>query len=101
MTMPEPPPPEGAPPTGPTPAIDQGVLNGALKAFKKRLKAVKLDDESRLGGHGLSGGRSSGIVGIVPPNSHPREVWDELVRQGRLRRSHEGLYEIVEPPTQR
>jgi hypothetical protein len=82
---------------GGPPAIDPGVLNGALKAFKKRLKALRLDDESRLGGHGLSSGRSSGIVGIPAPNNFPREVWDELVRQGRLKRSHEGLYELVDP----
>ena len=84
------------PPQGPTsPVIDEAVLHGALKAFKKRLKAVRLDDESRLGGHGLSSGRSSGIVGIIPPNNYPREVWDELVRIGRLKKSREGLYEIV------
>jgi hypothetical protein len=76
------------------PTIDPGVLNGALKTFKKRLKAVRLDDESRLGGHGLSSGRSSGIVAIVPPNTHPREIWDELVRQGRLKRTSDGLYEL-------
>jgi hypothetical protein len=85
-------PPEGAPKSGP---IEESVLHGALKAFKKRLKAVRLDDESRLGGHGLSSGRSSSIFGIVPPNNYPREVWDELVRVGRLKKSRDGLYEIV------
>ena len=82
-------------PSAPAP-IDQAVLHSALKAFKKRLKAVRLDDESRLGGHGLSSGRSSSIFGISPPNSHPREVWDELVRVGRLKKSSDGLYEMVE-----
>jgi hypothetical protein len=95
MTMTDERQPDAVPPAGGSPAFDQGVLNGALKVFKKRLKAVRLDDESRLGGHGLSSGRSSGIVGIAPPNNYPREVWDELVRQGRLRRSPEGLYELV------
>lgn len=74
--------------------MDPGVLNGALKLFKKRLKAVRLDDESRLGGHGMSSGRQSGIVAIAPPNAHPREVWDELARQGRLKRTSDGLYEL-------
>jgi hypothetical protein len=81
-------------PSAPQP-IDPGVLNGALKAFKKRIKAVRLDDESRLGGHGLSSGRQSGIVAIAPPNSHPREVWEELVRQGRLKHAGDGLLELV------
>lgn len=93
--MPDDKPAEPTPPTTP-PAIDQAVLHSALKAFKKRLKAVRLDDESRLGGHGLSSGRSSSIFGISPPNSHPREVWDELVRVGRLKKSSDGLYEMVE-----
>ena len=77
------------------PAIDEAVLHGALKAFKKRLKAVRLDDESRLGGHGLTSGRSSSIFGITPPNSHPREVWDELVKQGKLKKGRDGMYEMV------
>ena len=93
MTNEPPPPPiPGLP--GP-PAFDPGVLNGALKVFKKRLKAMRLDDESRLGGHGMTTGRDSSIVGITPPNAYPREVWDELVRQGRLRKSRDGLYELV------
>jgi hypothetical protein len=87
--MPDDRPPDAAP-------IDQATLHSALKAFKKRLKAVRLDDESRLGGHGLSSGRASGIVGISPPNTHPREVWDELVKAGRLRKGRDGLYELVE-----
>ena len=90
-------PAEVAPPPGGAQPIDPGVLNGALKAFKKRLKAVRLDDESRLGGHGLSSGRSSGIVGISPPNNFPAEVWAELVRQGRLRKGRDGLYELTQP----
>jgi hypothetical protein len=84
-------------PAGESKPFDQATLHSALKAFKKRIKAVRLDDESRLGGHGLSSGRQSGIVGITPPNSHPREVWEELVRIGRLRKSRDGLYEMTEP----
>ena len=46
-------------PTSPTP----DELKAALKAFKKRLKLTRLDNESRLGGGPLTG-RSSDIVGI-------------------------------------
>lgn len=94
--MPDERPSDPSPPQGAPAPIDQAILHAALKAFKKRLKAVRLDDESRLGGHGLSSGRTSGIVGITPPNSHPREVWDELVRVGRLKKSRDGLYEMVD-----
>lgn len=69
-------------------------LKRAMKAFKKRLKLMRLDDESSLGGGPFSGGRSSGIIGIQPPNQYPREVWDKLVELGRLRRVEGGLYEL-------
>jgi hypothetical protein len=45
----------------------------------------------------MSSGRQSGIVGITPPNLYPREVWDELVRVGRLKKTRDGLYEMTEP----
>lgn len=73
------------------PLSPQG-LKRAMKAFKKRLKLMRLDDESSLGGGPFSGGRSSGIVAIQPPNQYPREVWDKLVELGRLRRVEGGLY---------
>lgn len=71
-------------------------LKNALKAFKKRLKLARLDDESRLGGRFTSKGGNSGIIGILPPNQYPQSTWDELEQLGRLRRSGPGLYELVE-----
>jgi len=69
-------------------------LSHALKAFKKRLKLMRLDDESKIGGRAMSGGNRSGIVGIRPPSPFPKEIWDELVRQGKLKDAGRGLYEI-------
>jgi hypothetical protein len=77
----------------PLPAQDQEVLRRAMKAFKKSLRTTQLADESGLGGRGMSGGRHSGIVGIQPPSRFTREVWNELVRQGRLRGGQHGIYE--------
>jgi hypothetical protein len=71
-------------------------LKAALKAFKKRLKLTRLDAESNLGGGPLSSGRGSGIVAIIPPNQYPPAVWDELVKQGRLKKVGGGTYELVE-----
>ncbi len=71
-------------------------LKQALKAFKKRLKLTRLDEESTIGGGPLSGGRDSGIVAIQPPNQYPREVWEKLVEQGKLRRAGGGMYELVQ-----
>lgn len=69
------------------------VLKRALKAFKKRLKLTALDEDSRLGRGAFSGG-TQGICAVQPPNQYPDEVWDELVRQGKLRNIGHGLYEL-------
>ncbi len=74
--------------------IDHAQLRNALKAFKKRLKLTRLDDESKVGHGPMTGGSRSGVVAIPPPTRYPHEVWDELVRQGRLRRAGHGLYEL-------
>jgi len=76
-------------------------LKRAMKAFKKRLKVMRLDDESSLGGGPFSSGRDSSIVAIQPPRQYPQEVWDKLVELGRLRRSEGGLYELNQEPKTR
>ncbi len=78
----------------PIPSPEQ--LKAALKAFRKRLRLTRLDDQSRIGGSPLSSGRQSGIVAIMPPEQFPQAVWDELVRQGKLRRMGSQQYELVE-----
>jgi len=65
------------------PVHDREVLKRAVKAFRKRLKLVRLDEESRIGG-AFSKGERSGITGIEPPDSYGPDVWAELVRVGRL-----------------
>ena len=69
-------------------------LKKALKAFKKRLKATQLDEDSRLG-RGLSRPHAK-IVSIQPPPGYGREVWEELAEKGYLRRDSGGFYELVE-----
>jgi hypothetical protein len=78
---------------GPTPSAQD--LKSAFKAFKKRLKLAQLDDDSKIGGSPLSGGRKSEIVAITPPNQFPQAVWDELVRQGKLKKAGRGMYELA------
>jgi len=74
--------------------ITPAVLKSAMKAFKKRLKLTALDDDSNLGRGPLSGG-PTGVFAIQPPSQFPREVWEELCRQGKLRDSGHGLYELA------
>ena len=78
----------------PAPSPEQ--FKQAFKAFRKRLKLMRLDAESSLGGGPLSSGRNSGIVAVAPPQRFPQSVWDELVRQGKLKPAGHGTYELVE-----
>ncbi|MBL9124935.1 MAG: hypothetical protein JNG90_14965 [Planctomycetaceae bacterium] len=67
------------------------VLKSAYNAFKKRWKLTKLDQESRIGRGPMSSGQKSQIAGIMPPDQFPRAVWEELVRQGRLKNTGGGF----------
>jgi hypothetical protein len=64
----------------------------ALKAFKKRFKMMRLDDESGLS---RGGGKKSAISGITPPSGFPAEVWEELVKDGKLKREYIGIYSLA------
>ncbi len=70
-------------------------LKQAYNAFKKRLKLTKLDHESKLGAsRPMTGGKKTEGMGILPPNQFPREVWQELARQGRIKDMGGGFYSI-------
>ena len=75
-----------------TPTADE--MRKAMKAFKKRLKLTRLDDESKLGHGPMTGGRSSGVVAIMPPNQYRKAIWDALVADERLKYSGQGLYQL-------
>ena len=79
----------------PLPEWDKAVLKRAFKAYKKRLKLMRLDDESTSGANPLSAGRESSILGIKPPEQYPAEVWATLVAQGKLRDAGSGLLELA------
>lgn len=83
-------------PPAPAPAFTPQELKGALKAFKKRIKVMRLDKESGKITGPLSSGRTSGIVAITPPSQFPPEIWDALAKQGRLKYGGNGLYELAE-----
>ena len=80
------------PPTGPS----KEQVKAAFKAFKKRLKLTRLDQESKMTRRPTTTGQSSDIIAITPPHDFPPEVWDELVRQGKLRKGKAGMYELVQ-----
>ncbi len=86
--------PNATPPDTGTPPPAPETLKAALKAFKKRLKLTQLDDASRLGHGPMSSGLKSGIAGITPPDQYPRTVWEELVKQGKLKNASHGMYSL-------
>lgn len=77
-------------------SLDGANLKRAMKAFRKRLKLTRLGEESKLSRSPLTSGKKSSVVAIMPPHQYPREVWDELVRLGRLKGAGSGFYELVE-----
>lgn len=74
---------------------DPAELKRALEAFKKRLKVMRQDDESTLGGGPFSRGKTSSLAGIRPPPGFAPEIWEELVEAGRLRREPGGTYSMA------
>lgn len=92
------PPPSAAPASPPEQPPTPEQLKSAMKMFRKRLKLTRLDDESRLGrsGNPMTGGRHSQVMAIMPPREFSKAVWDELVRQGKLRTKDGAFYELAE-----
>jgi len=77
------------------PSTDE-ELRKALKAFKKRLKLTRLDDDSKLGHSPLTGGNQGHVVAIQPPSGFGKEIWEELADKGFLKRDGSTFYELVE-----
>ncbi len=77
-------------------AFSKEELKLAMKAFRKRLRLNRLDDESKLGHGAMTSGGKSGIVAIRPPVQFPDAIWDKLVTAGKLKYVGHGLYELVE-----
>jgi len=85
-----------APPATPdedVPSVE--TCKRALRAFRKRVKFTRLDDESKLGRGPLTKGAGSSPAAITPPAEWPHSVWNELVGQGKLRYVGRGFYELA------
>ena len=76
--------------------VDPEQTKHAMRAFRKRLKLTRLDDESRITVRPMTGGKASQIRAILPPHEYEREIWDDLIRQGQLRDAGQGFFELAE-----
>lgn len=91
--------PAAAAPAAEEPEVTEREMNDAMRAFRKRIKMIRLDEESKLGGHGMTSGKKSGVTSIEPPREFPRRVWKALARAGRLVDEGHGFYaEPLRPP---
>ncbi len=77
--------------------FDPEDLKKAMRAFRKRLSLTVLDEESKLGHSPLTKGKDASVAAIEPPKEWPEAVWNELVRQGKLRYLGHGFYELGKP----
>jgi hypothetical protein len=69
-------------------------MRKAVKAFKKKLKMMQLEEDSRLGHSPLTGSKTT-ITSIQPPTGFGREIWEELADKGFLKRDGGGFFELV------
>ena len=83
------------PETPPETEFTREELKLALKAFHKRLRLTKLDDESQLGRGAMTSGKNSGVCAISPPGQFPAAIWQALVEKGKLKYAGHGLYESL------
>lgn len=76
------------------PEFHHDDLAAAMRAFKKRLKLARLSDESRLGNRYTTGGRHSKIDAIEPPTEFDPLIWKVLARDGKLKDTGGGFYQL-------
>lgn len=76
--------------------IPHETLRTAMRAFRKRMKLIRLDHESKLGVGPMSGGKIADFDAILPPNDFPRAVWEALVAEGKLKNAGQGFYMLCD-----
>ncbi len=76
------------------PAFTPELLKSAYNAFKRRWKLTRLDQESQIGRNPMSSGQKSTIAGIVPPDQFPAEIWEQLVKNGKIKEAGRGFYSM-------
>ena len=74
--------------------IDEPTLRKAMRAFRTKLKATQLDEDSRLGVGPLSSDKGK-VDAIEPPRDFPPAVWAELVRRGELKKARGGFLQLA------
>jgi len=76
------------------PDFNQTQLNEALRAFRHRLKYLKLDQESQISQREVTSGKKADIGSIQPPgpSEFDPKIWKVLVKNGKLVDEGHGFY---------
>lgn len=76
------------------PDFSQTQLNEALRAFRHRLKYLKLDQESQITQREVTSGKKADIGSIQPPgpSEFDPKIWKVLVKTGKLVDEGHGFY---------
>ncbi len=85
-----------ATPEAPAVEVSEREMNDALRMFRKRIKLSRLNDESKLGGRGMTAGKKSDIASMEAPKDYSRHVWRALAKAGKLVDEGHGFYAL--PP---
>lgn len=78
----------------PLPEIPFETKKLAMRMFRKRVKFIKLDRESKLGIGPLTTGREATFDSIEAPHDYPQEVWKVLANEGQLIDDGGGFYRL-------
>ena len=85
---------EPAEPSAPARKFSGEELRHAMRAFRRRLKLMRLEDESKILGRHLTGGKTSNIDAIMPPGEFPRAIWTALEQKGELVHTGRGFFTL-------
>jgi len=83
------------------PSYTQTELNEALRAFRHRLKFMKLDKESQISQREVTSGKKADIGSIQPPgpSEFDPKIWKVLVKEGMLVDEGHGFYREPHKPS--
>jgi hypothetical protein len=78
----------------PLPEFPLTELNDALRAFRHRLKYMRLDQESQISQREVTSGKRADIGAIQPPgpSEFNPKIWKVLVKKGMLVDEGKGFY---------
>jgi hypothetical protein len=94
MDSPTPPPPTPTPDAASAPIPDEAECKRAFAAFKKRIKALQLETDSKLGRAKVTGPKEV-VTAIQPPLGFGKAIWEHLAKIGWLKYEGRGFYQLL------